>query len=291
VIGAFGVDTNVYLNHPLADMKVETQFVENLDNVGLSGGYCAQLFAALGKRVRCIGFCGDDFCGDFLKRRLKSQGIDTEGFFVDTQGTKRSVNLMYKDGSRKSFYDGKSSMTTTPDIEYCANILRTAKIAHFSIVNWTRYLLDTCAGLGLSISADLQDAPSVSDAYRMDYVKKSDILFVSGVNLADPESALKEYVCAFPDKLFIMSAGKAGVLYHRGREIFRQPAILEGPPVVDANGAGDSLAVGFLTGFLLEGLPLEDSLRMGQRLARHTCTIRGNTAPFLTLERLKEARA
>jgi len=288
VVGAFGVDTSVYLNHPLGEMKVETQFVENLDNVGLSGGYCSQLFSALGKRVRCIGYCGDDFCGDFLKRRLKSQGIDTEGFFTDTQGTKRSVNLMYKDGSRKSFYDGKGSMTATPDIERCANILSTVKIAHFSIVNWTRYLLDTCAGLGLSISADLQDAPSVSDAYRMDFVKKSDILFVSGVNFADPESALKEYIQAYPNKLFIMSVGKNGVLYHQGNEILRQPAIEKGAPVVDPNGAGDSLAVGFLTGYLLEGLPLKDSLRMGQSLARHTCTIRGNTAPFMSREMLRD---
>ncbi|HQC37901.1 MAG TPA: carbohydrate kinase family protein [Thermotogota bacterium] len=288
VVGAFGVDTSVYLNHPLGEMKVETQFVENLDNVGLSGGYCSQLFSALGKRVRCIGYCGDDFCGDFLKRRLKSQGIDTEGFFTDTQGTKRSVNLMCKDGSRKSFYDGKGSMKALPDMERCAAILRSVKIAHFSIVNWTRYLLDTCADLGITLSVDLQDAPSVSDAYRLDYVNKSNILFVSGVNLVDPKGALKEYIQAYPNKLFIMSVGKNGVLYHQGNEILRQPAIEKGAPVVDPNGAGDSLAVGFLTGYLLEGLPLEDSLRMGQSLARHTCTIRGNTAPFMSREMLRD---
>jgi sugar/nucleoside kinase (ribokinase family) len=288
VIGAFGIDTNVYINQDVIPSEFESQFVENLDNVGLSGGYCAQLFAALGRSVRCIGFCGNDFLGDFMKRRLSGQGIDTEGFFVDESGTKRSVNFVYKDGSRKSFYDGKNSMISLPDVARCTRILGTVGIAHFSIVNWTRYLLDVCSDFGLRMSVDIQDARSVLDDYRSDYLQKAHIIFVSGTNFDDPEKALKEYITIFPGKLFIMGIGKQGVLYHKGDTIIRQPAILEGSTVIDTNGAGDSLAVGFLDGYWIEGLSLDESIRKGQTVARHTCTIRGNTAPFIRREALKK---
>ena len=108
VVGAFGVDTNVYLNHTPANAKEETQFVENLDNVGLSGGYCAQLFAAMGKRVRCIGFCGEDFAGP-KKRRLASRDR-YRGILHRRARNQTQRQPMCIDGSRKSFYDGKGSM-------------------------------------------------------------------------------------------------------------------------------------------------------------------------------------
>ncbi len=43
-------------------------------------------------------------------------------------------------------------------------------------------------------------------------------------------------------------------------------------PVIDTTGAGDGLAVGFLSSFRLANYSLSDSIRRGQIVARYTCT-------------------
>lgn len=60
-------------------------------------------------------------------------------------------------------------------------------------------------------------------------------------------------------------------------------------PVVDTNGAGDSLAVGFLASHVLDGFSLEDSLLRGQIVARHCCTLRGVSDGLITPSQLATA--
>ena len=61
------------------------------------------------------------------------------------------------------------------------------------------------------------------------------------------------------------------------------PATME-LPVIDTNGAGDSLAVGFLSSYVLEGYSLDDSIRRGQIAARYTCTQKACSAHLITPE-------
>jgi acarbose 7IV-phosphotransferase len=51
---------------------------------------------------------------------------------------------------------------------------------------------------------------------------------------------------------------------------------------VNTNGAGDALAVGFLTSHVLEGRTPVDSIRRGQIAARHACTLRGTSTGLIT---------
>ena len=51
-------------------------------------------------------------------------------------------------------------------------------------------------------------------------------------------------------------------------------------PVIDTNGAGDGLAVGFLSSDVLGGYSLEDSIRRGQIAARYTCTQKASLGAF-----------
>ena len=60
----------------------------------------------------------------------------------------------------------------------------------------------------------------------------------------------------------------------------------------DTNGAGDSLAVGFLSRYVLDGYGLEDAILRGQIAARHACvsrhacTLRGTSDGLIDRERL-----
>jgi len=55
VIGAVGIDTNVYISANSVDFVLEASFTENLDYIGMAGGYSSKGFARLGKKTAFIG--------------------------------------------------------------------------------------------------------------------------------------------------------------------------------------------------------------------------------------------
>lgn len=281
VVGAVGVDTNVYLHGREIDFDVEANFTENLDYVGGAGGYTSRGFAQLGKRTAFIGYVGEDHNGRFVEEELAKDGIEL-ALFIDPMGTKRSVNFMYSDGRRKNFYDGKGSMDTKPDLAVCRRVLQETKLAHFNIVNWSRYLLPLAKELGVTIACDLQDLVAVDDPYRQDFIQYADVLFFSAVNYADPTPLIEQFVTLNPELIIVSGMGARGCALGTkdGVRIFE--ALDFGAPVIDTNGAGDALAVGFLTSYVLDGYCLEDAVLRGQIGARHTCGVKASSSRLIT---------
>ena len=105
-----GVDTNGYLYGDEIDFGVEANFIENIDCVGQARGYASRGYAQLGKRTAFVGHVGEDHNGRFVRKEFARDGVDTTGLFIDSLGTSRSVNFVYRDGRRKNFYDGKRHM-------------------------------------------------------------------------------------------------------------------------------------------------------------------------------------
>ncbi|ACL69727.1 carbohydrate kinase family protein [Halothermothrix orenii] len=287
VIGAVGVDTNVYLPGQDIDFDVEANFTTNIDYPGLAGSYTSRGFARLVDKVAVIAYIGEDHNGWYVKNELEGDGIDCT-FFLDPVGTKRSINFMYKDGRRKNFYDGKASMEVKPDIDICKSILKKTNLAHFNIVNWTRYLLPVARELGVTISCDIQDITDLDDEYRQDFINYADVLFFSAVNFKDPVPLIKEFIKRKPDRIVICGMGDKGCALgtEQGIKFYKALDMLE--PVVDTNGAGDGLAVGFLSSYFIDGFSLEDSILRGQIVARYTCTKKATSSELITGDKLNK---
>lgn len=287
VVGNVGIDTNIYLNDEHVDLTIETHFTKNLDYVGQAGGFSSRGFAQLGKRTAFIGHIGDDHNGRFIRETLASDRIDLSGLFLDPAGTSRSVNLVYPDGQRKSFYDGRGHMDITPDIEICRKILARARLAHFSIPNWARYLLPIAQDLGLTISCDIQDVKAAGDPYRQDFVDSADILFFSAANQANPQTLIESFLDNRPEQVVIAGMGARGCALGTQEGIRVFEAVPMTHPVVDTNGAGDSLAVGFLSSYILDGYSLEESIQRGQIAARYACSIMATSSDLIRADQLK----
>jgi len=287
VVGNVGIDTNVYVPGGDIDFTVESNFTENLDYVGQAGGYSSRGYAQLGRKTAFIGYVGDDYQGRFIRREFARDGIDATAVFIDPAGTGRSINFMYQDGRRKNFYDGKGHMDLQPDLDLCRTVLAGSRLAHFSIPNWARHLLPISRELGLSIACDIQDVIAIDDAYRQDFVEQADILFFSAVNQADPAQLIEAFLAMNPAQIVISGMGARGCALgtRKGVEYFAPVEIKA--PVVDTNGAGDGLAVGFLTSYVLEGYSLHDSILRGQIAARHTCTQRASSSGLITAGQLE----
>jgi len=282
VVGNVGIDTNVYLPGSDIDFSVEANFTENLDYVGQAGGYASRGFAQLGKKTAFIGHVGDDYHGQFIREEFKRDGIDTTGLFIDPQGTGRSINFMYRDGRRKNFYDGKNHMQFEPDWDICRQILAQTKLAHFNIPNWARHLLPVAQKFGLTISCDIQDIVNPDDDYRRDFVAYADILFFSTTNHPDPTPLIENFLAAKPDQVVVVGMGAKGCALGTKDGIQFFPPVAMAEPVIDTNGAGDGLAVGFLSSYVLDKYSLQASVMRGQIAARYTCTQKASSSHLIT---------
>jgi sugar/nucleoside kinase (ribokinase family) len=286
VIGNIGVDSNAYLPGHDIDWSVEANFTENLDYVGQAGGFASRGYAQLGFPTTFLGYVGDDFCGQMVRAALRHDQIDMTALFVDPAGTSRSLNIMGREGGRKNFYDAKSHMALRPDLEQCRKALKDCRLAHFNIPNWARTLLPVAREMGLTIACDLQDVVKADDPYRSEFIAQADILFFSAVNHGDPSPLMRKFIKGHPGRIVVSGMGAKGCALgtQDGIQFFPPPPM--DLPMLDTNGAGDGLAVGFLSSYVLQGYSLSDSIRRGQIVARHTCAQRANTDNLITLAEL-----
>jgi sugar/nucleoside kinase (ribokinase family) len=287
VVGNVGIDTNVYAPGRDIDCGVESSFTENLDYVGQAGGYASRGYAQLGRRAAFIGYVGKDYSGRFVREEFARDGIDTTALFLDPVGTGRSINVMCQDGRRKNFYDGKGHMHLQPDPEICTAVLAKSRFAHFHIPNWARLLLPRARDLGLTIACDIQDMMAVDDPYRQDFVEYADILFFSAVNQPDPAALIKAFLEAKPSRIVVVGMGADGCALGAQETIRFFPAVDLDAPVIDTNGAGDGLAVGFLDSYLLDGYDLTSSILRGQITARYTCAQKATSSSLITSDKLE----
>ena len=286
VIGNVGIDTNVYFPASEPNFAVESNFTENLDCLGQAGGYASLGYARLGLRVAFIGHVGDDHHGRFIRETFISQNIHAAALFTDPAGTARSVNFMYPDGRRKNFYDGKSHLALQPDLAVCQSILSQSRLAHFNLPNWARQLLPLARQAGAVIACDLQDVTDPLDPYRQDFIHSSDILFFSAVNYPDPSPLLRQFMQAARRPIVVCGLGARGcaLAFHDQIQFF--PPVPLDLPVIDANGAGDGLAVGFLASYILDGCSPAEAIQRGQIVARYTCAQKGRSDALITRPQL-----
>lgn len=286
VIDNVGIDTNVHFYSDGPDFSVEANFTENIDVLGQAGGYASRGYASLGASTSFFGCMGADYSGKYIKSVFENEGISTEGFFIDPLGTSRSINFMYRNGQRKNFYDGKGHMKIQPPLEVAASLLTGARLAHFNIPNWAREVLSIAKSAGAVIACDIQDVVSVDDPYRLDFVKFADFLFFSSANHGDPAPLIQAYLNINPSLVIVSGMGGRGCALGTSTGVQFFPPVALDLPVVDTNGAGDALAVGFLTSRVLDGRSLEESILRGQISARYKCAQKATSNCMITRDLL-----
>lgn len=285
VVGAAGVDTLVYVPDDVPDMSRDSTMVHTVDTVGQAGGFTARGFARLGWATAFTGALGDDWAADMVRAAFAADGVVMAAEVLDPAGTARSVNLMTPDGRRRAFYDGRGhAQVPAPPGAY--RLVAEARLTLFHLSDWCRQLLPAAQRGAAVVATDLQDVHDLDDPYRADFIAASDVVFVSGAHLGDPAVAADRLLARGPE-VVVVGLGDRGAL-----AVSRAGAVLAPPPdlplpVVDTNGAGDGLAVGFLhtavlgrpegagsvAGMSTDAMAL--ALLAGQCAARWTCARSG----------------
>ena len=141
---------------------------------------------------------------------------------------------------------------------------------------------------GAVLACDLQDVRDPDDDYLTDFMEGADILFVSSTHHLNPAPMLKQLVRRSNGSMVVCGRGGLGVAIATTDGIRVYPPPRVDLPVVDTNGAGDALAVGFLVAHELEGRPVEEAVQRGQLAARWTCAQRASSSDLVTREQLEE---
>jgi sugar/nucleoside kinase (ribokinase family) len=277
VIGGLGVDVRVRvpaLPLPAADSHTVEPIELRIGNTGAGVALAGQ---ALGLRVRVVDTLGADPAGDLVRAALARAGVPTV-LAEDRSGTRRSVNLVAPDGRRTSLYDPRPWQGPPPfPADELAALVRDARHVHLSIMDWAVPLLPAVRDAlppGVALSTDLHDWDG-SNPYHRPFAEVADLIFVSGVRLADRASLAG----TLAPRTVVVTRGADGAELYRGDDtVVPVPPAVPPGPVIDSNGAGDAFAAGLIAG-LLRGEPPGEAARYAARVAAAACTHDGMEYP------------
>ncbi|GIE75943.1 hypothetical protein Aph02nite_18930 [Actinoplanes philippinensis] len=277
VVGGTGVDTVV----PVAGLPVlgadsarPRGPIE--DHVSHTGTCVALGLHALGERVSVIDTVGDDELGGRVRAAFARWGIGLRAAPAPA-GTRRAVNLMSPDGRRLSLYDGRDVPGYRLPEEYYSPLPAGVRHVHVTIVDWARHLIPALRAAGVTVSTDLHDWDG-DNPHHLDFALGADLVFVSGVQLADgaPARILAEGVAS----RVVVTRGGAGADLHTRDGVTHRDAADPGAPVVDTNGAGDAFAAAFLSAWAA-GADDDACLGRGVIAGAYACTAPVGAGAFI----------
>lgn len=266
------------LGRPVEEVP-EGQGIALLDEIrmtvaGTAAGTAIDM-ARLGLNVATIGAIGNDELGDWLKRKMSIEGVDTSGLSViPSVPTSATMLPIRPNGERPALHvKGANALFSLEHIDW--ELVENADYVHFG----GTCLLDSIDGeptgeimrraqaAGAVTTLDLLGMPD-SDFDQLfgpvlphlDYFlpNDEDILMVSGQsNQADAVKWLHDQGVGAT----VVTLGADGASYSTtGEEETRVPAYEVN--VVDSTGCGDAFSAGFITG-LVEGLDPIEAMEIG----------------------------
>lgn len=277
--------------------------LELLERMELHSGGCAANtgidLAKIGIDTAVIGKVGDDGFGDFMVQALVRNGIDPSGVVRDrAEATSATMVMVHGDGERSFIhYIGANAAFVESDVNY--DLIKRAKVLHVAgafllpgidgeptarILKKARELgvitsLDTCwdsKGRWMSLLRPCLDG--------LDYFLPSfeEAKMIAGRET--PEDVAKVLLDAGV-KTVGLKMGEAGSYVRTADAEVRAP--IYKVDAIDALGAGDSFAAGFLTG-VVNGWDLEKTSRFANAVGACCVTALGATTGIRSLDETLE---
>lgn len=293
VVGELNVDLILNELGGLPVLGQEILARQMMLTLGSSSAIFASNISLLGSRVAFVGKVGRDLFGDFLLQSLETKAVDTRYIMRDeSQATGATVAFNLEQERAAVTYQGAMTGLTIGDIP--VGLLAQSRHLHLSSVFLQPGLRHDLPGLfrqardmGLTTSFDPQWDPQ--DEWDLDldailpYVdvflpNESELLRLTGAaSVGEATECLLRFSC-----ISVVKQGREGAtVCYRGKKLFRRSFLNE--TVVDAIGAGDSFAAGFIHEFL-KASPIEVCHNIGNLMGAISTTAQGGTAAFASLE-------
>ena len=241
------LDVIVRLDEPLeagADALAAAQ-----TSVGGQAANVAAWAVALGTEARCIAKRGDDLAGKLVGAELGARGVELAGPVQGRSGI--VVSLVGTDGERTMASDRGVAPDLAPE-ELDAPWFEDADVLHLSGYSLMRSPIDDAALLAADlarasnarVSVDLSAWTRIRDFGPAKFRERVETLEPDVVFANEPEWEIVGGAYALA-RTAVVKRGARGILVLGEQQAELPPVPGE---VVDATGAGDALAAGFLVG-------------------------------------------
>lgn len=249
----------------------------------------AKALKTLGDDVVLHSMTADDFTAAYIKNELTSAGIDVSKIKSSLKETPSSAVLYDESGRRQIYCDLKDIQET--NYGFAPDCCDGVDLVVACNINFNRELLTIAKAAGKEIATDVHVFSNIEDEYNQDFLKYSDILFLSDEGIGDDYGRfLWELAHAYDQKIIVLGRGSKGAaMYLRDfDEIFEQPAVRVGD-VVNTVGAGDALFSAFIH-YYAKGVNPIEALHRAQIFASAKIRVSGAAQGFITEEEVEAIR-
>lgn len=260
----------------------------------------AQYLADLGHRSAWVSRVGDDPLGRRIVAAVGGRGVEVGGVRVDRAAP---TGVYFKDpgpdGTRVHYYRRGSAASRMGPEDAERVDLAGARLLHLTGITpalsagcaeLVELLMERAARSGVLVSFDVNHRPALwssldaAGVALRDLARRADLVFVGrdeGERLWGTATAEEIHAHLALRGTLVVKDGEVGATEFGGsaREFVPAPAV----EVVEAVGAGDAFAAGYLSGFL-RGSGSAGRLALGHRLAGRTLRSIEDYVPADTLE-------
>jgi sugar/nucleoside kinase (ribokinase family) len=251
---------------------------------GGGGVNTARMFAAQGFSTAYCGMVGDDIPGRETVAYLKSLGVDAAMVSkTDKRGTNSSVVLSSPGADRVILvYRGASELLARENIRWEKLNAKLFYLAPLSgkLCRLTEQITAHAKKQGAIVAANLGNSQlAMGRACVKSLLARIDVLILNleeaaimtSTDYRDEKNILKKVVHLHPG-INVVTKGKDGAAIIAGGKIYS--AKLKSFKTINATGAGDAFASGFMSGLLASNNDIEYSLKLALAAAKHCLSSR-----------------
>ena len=283
VCGMVNIEINLKVdNFPIEYSPIDYNFFGVSSSVSGVGYNVAKALKTLGNDPMFFSITGNDIYKGVIFNELKKAKIKTDYVLPLLEQTVQSGIL--NDGNRrKVILDLKNIQDTKYPIEVLENIVDQIDIGIICNINFSRDFLKVLKDKGKLIATDVHVLRDINDNYNNDYIKYSDILFLSNENIIGNEKdMITQLSRKYNHKIIVVGMGKDGLLIYvrENQEIKHFPAV-KTRDIVNTIGAGDALFSCFIHFYCRTRDPYY-SIKLATIFASYKIGENGGAKGFLT---------
>jgi len=243
VCGLINIETTLKVNNfPIEYTPVEYNFFGVNSSVSGVGCNIVKALKTLGDDPCFFSIIGNDIYKKIILGDLEKDKIDTKYVLPLLEQTVQS-GILYDDNRRKILLDLKDIQEIKYPVKFIEEVTDKIDIGIICNINFSRDFLKILKDNRKTIATDVHVISDINDEYNGDYIRYSDILFLSNENIrGNEENMIKQLIQKYCHEIIVVTMGEQGLLIYTKKKagIKHFPAI-KTREVVNTIGAGDAL--------------------------------------------------
>ncbi len=250
----------------------------------------ANALAKLGDKVYLSSYVGDDLLGKTIVSEAKKSKIDTTNIKETLESTPNMVVLVDAHRNVQTYCDLKNVQDIESNFEEEKENIEASDLLVLCNSNFNRPLLKKAKELGKKIATDVHIIGSIDDPFNEDFLKYSDIVFLSERGLAGKiyEDFLVDLYNTYHNEIIVLGEGREGamILDAKKRVVYHIDAITI-RKIANTVGGRDALFSAFIH-FYLKGIDSLEALKLAEIFVSYKIGESGSAKGFLSEKEVKE---